>query len=164
MPVRYTSKLQGGGFGTVNRSVFEAPSGPIGNRMSKQISSLELTLEDRADGQTLSAWLYGGLCRSILEGRLRPGTRLPATRDFAQQYGVSRGIVVEVFEQLQANGYVSCRVGAGTWVNDRLPEQAPREARRRARLAKALPEPMAGLDFIGPARPFRMHEPALSHF
>ena len=132
--------------------------------MPKQVSSLELSLEGRHDGQTLSAWLYSGLCRSILDGRLRPGTRLPATRDLAQQYGVSRGIVVEVFEQLQANGYVSCRVGAGTWVNDRLPERAPHEARRRARLAKVLPEPLVGLRFRVPARPFRMNEPALAQF
>src|SRR3954447_20466826 len=43
--------------------------------------------------------------------------RLPASRDFASQYGLSRGRVVSVFERLQAEGYVSCRVGSGTRVN-----------------------------------------------
>ncbi|HWO31928.1 MAG TPA: winged helix-turn-helix domain-containing protein [Candidatus Acidoferrum sp.] len=62
------------------------------------------------------------IARAILGRRLQPGTRLPATRDFAQQYNVSRGTVVTAFEQLQAEGYLVGMVGAGTWVNERLPE------------------------------------------
>jgi GntR family transcriptional regulator/MocR family aminotransferase len=88
-------------------------------------SAFELTLDAREEHQTLSAWLYWALRRAILEGRLRSGTRLPATRDFALQYGVSRGIVVGVFEQLQLDGYVSCRVGPAlgstTVFKERLP-------------------------------------------
>jgi GntR family transcriptional regulator/MocR family aminotransferase len=40
--------------------------------------------------------------------------RLPATRDFAAQHGVSRRVVVNVFEQLQTEGYLVSRVGSGT--------------------------------------------------
>ena len=68
--------------------------------MPKIVSALELTLGQRQAGQTLSDWLYGELRRSILERRLTPGTRLPSSRDFAQQYGLSRGTVVTVFERL----------------------------------------------------------------
>jgi DNA-binding transcriptional MocR family regulator len=35
--------------------------------------------------------------------------RLPATRDFAKQYGVSRGTAVTVFEELVADGYLRCQ-------------------------------------------------------
>ena len=45
------------------------------------------------------ASLYAELRGSILEGRLRPGTRLPASRDFARQHSLSRGTVVVVFER-----------------------------------------------------------------
>src|SRR5438270_13477375 len=85
--------------------------------MSKAISSFELTLENCPPGQTLTSWVYGQLRLAIIEGRLRPGARLPASRDFARQYGVSRGTIVSVLERLQIEGYVSCRVGSGTRVN-----------------------------------------------
>src|SRR6202789_560316 len=85
--------------------------------MPKAVSSFELTLKSRSRHQTLTNWLYGELRAAILEGRLGPGARLPASRDFASQYGLSRGTVVSVFERLQAEGYTSCRVGMGTWVN-----------------------------------------------
>src|SRR4051812_26517255 len=85
--------------------------------MPKGISSFELTLEDRPQGQTLTNWLYAQLRLAIIEGRLRPGTRLPASRDFASQYGISRGTIVSVLERLHVEGYVSCRVGSGTRVN-----------------------------------------------
>src|SRR4051794_18542621 len=85
--------------------------------MPKIISSFELTLETRPPQQALTSWLYAQLRVAIVDGRLRPGTRLPASRDFAKQYGVSRGTVVSVFERLQVEGYVSCRVGSGTRVN-----------------------------------------------
>src|SRR3954463_496458 len=89
--------------------------------MAKAISSFELTLDERPQHQTLTNWLYAQLRAAVLEGRLRPGARLPASRDFARQYGVSRGTVVSVFERLQTEGYLACRVGSGTWVSDRVP-------------------------------------------
>src|ERR1044071_979236 len=87
--------------------------------MPKTVSSFELTLSSRPPRQTLTDWLYAELRCSILEGRLRPGTRLPASRDFARQHSLSRGTVVSVFERLLAEGYLSTRVGSGTWVNHR---------------------------------------------
>ena len=133
--------------------------------MAGNTTSFELTLDVRQAHQSLSTWLYGALCRAILDGRLRPGTRLPATRDFAEQYGVSRGIVVNVFEQLKSDGYLSCRVGAGTWVNRRLQKMVPvRTAPAVVTRSKVLPEPLKGLVWTGPTRPFRMGDAALSHF
>ena len=85
--------------------------------MPKAVSSFELTLKSRSRHQTLTNWLYGELRSAILEGRLAPGARLPASRDFASQYELSRGTVVSVLERLQAEGYITSRVGFGTWVN-----------------------------------------------
>src|SRR4051794_7836316 len=53
---------------------------------------------------------------AIREGRLRGGERLPSTRRLAGHLGVSRGTVVEVYEQLVAEGYVDSAVGSGTRV------------------------------------------------
>src|SRR3954462_6931927 len=53
---------------------------------------------------------------AIREGRLLAGERLPSTRRLADHLGVSRGTVVEVYEQLVAEGYVDSAVGSGTRV------------------------------------------------
>jgi len=131
------------------------------NPMSRITSSLELTVGERPHEKTLTRWLREELRRAILEGRLRPGARLPATRDFARQYRVSRGTAVTVFEELVADGYLRCQTGSGTWVNELLPEHQPR-VREAAKMRIGPPEPLAGLTFAGPARPFRLHEPAIA--
>jgi GntR family transcriptional regulator / MocR family aminotransferase len=139
--------------------------------MPKIVSSFELTLNDRAPHQTLANWLYGELRGAILEGRLGPGARLPASRDFASQYGLSRGTVVNVFERLQDEGYISCRVGLGTWVNQVKAAQPTRQASstppayiRRVVSAYVRPKPFADLVWTEEIRPFRMADPALGEF
>ena len=139
--------------------------------MPKAVSSFELTLKSCPQNQTLTRWLYGELRLAILEGRLGPGTRLPASRDFASQYGLSRGTVVSVLERLQAEGYVSCRVGSGTWVNDVAPPPAPRQTIstppayiRRIISTYKRPKPFVELAFSGGNRPFRIGNPAVHEF
>ncbi len=90
--------------------------------MAKRVTTLPLALTPRPAGARLTRWLFEALRAEILEGRLKPGARLPATRDLAAQYGLSRGTVVIAFEQLRSEGYVVGTVGSGTRVNAVLPE------------------------------------------
>ena len=53
---------------------------------------------------------------AIRDRRLGAGERLPSTRRLAELLGVSRGTVVDVYEQLLAEGYVESAVGSGTRV------------------------------------------------
>lgn len=69
---------------------------------------------------------------AIRDGRISVGERLPATRVLARDLGVSRGTVVEVYEQLIAEGYLSARQGSGTEV-----------ARTAVAPAQPRPEPTA---------------------
>lgn len=73
--------------------------------MRKTVSSFELTLNSRSRDQTLTSWQYGELRSAILVGRLAPGARLPASRDIARQFAVSRGAVVSVLEHLRINSW-----------------------------------------------------------
>src|SRR5687768_13361954 len=55
----------------------------------------------------LGAQIEDQLRRAIRGGVLRPGMRVPSTRDLARQLGVSRRIAVEAYSQLAAEGYLS---------------------------------------------------------
>lgn len=144
---------------------------PIRN-VPKIVSSLELTLNSCLPDQSLSDWLYRALRSAIIDGRLASGTRLPASRDFAQQHGISRGTVVGVFERLQAEGYLCSRVGSGTWVNYREAAGNPICAQgvgppayvRRVISAYARPKAFTGLARTNGARPFQMRDPAVAEF
>lgn len=91
--------------------------------MSKRTATLTLTLPPREPGLPAYRWLCGALRCEILEGRLRPGARLPATRDLGRQYGLARGTILAAFDQLRSEGYLRARVGAGTYVSDVLPDE-----------------------------------------
>ena len=54
----------------------------------------------------------------IQEGRLRPGDRLPAERDLAERFQVSRASVREAMRTLELQGLVVSRPGLGTFVAD----------------------------------------------
>jgi GntR family transcriptional regulator/MocR family aminotransferase len=91
--------------------------------MAKRAATFELALPPRDPRISAYRWLYSALRSAILEGRLQPGTRLPATRDLATQYRLSRGTIVNSVEQLKSEGYVQARTGSGTYVSNTLPDE-----------------------------------------
>ena len=74
---------------------------------------VHITLGTRGEHATR---IYRQLLDAILDGRLRAGTRLPASRQLAEQLAVSRTTVALAYERLTAEGYLEGRVGAGTFV------------------------------------------------
>ncbi|HEY4046832.1 MAG TPA: PLP-dependent aminotransferase family protein [Acidobacteriaceae bacterium] len=140
--------------------------------MSKVVSSFELSLNEPLQNQTLSKWLYSELRAAILEGRLKAGAKLPSSRDFARQYRISRGTVVSAFERLHDEGYLSSRIGIGTWVKAKVParESGRRNSTtipryiRRAVSDYIHPKPFVNWVAFTGIRPFRMSDPALAEF
>jgi GntR family transcriptional regulator/MocR family aminotransferase len=61
--------------------------------------------------------IYHALRRGLLEGVFAAGARLPSTRQAAADYGVSRGLMEEVFCQLTDEGFFQRSVGRGTFVS-----------------------------------------------
>jgi GntR family transcriptional regulator/MocR family aminotransferase len=145
--------------------------------MPKQASSFALALPPRDENLSAARWLCSALRGEILDGRLRPGSRLPSSRDLARQHGVSRGTVVSAFEQLRSEGYVQGSTGSGTYVSEVLPDELLQVPRGRApsREPVALPARRRLSEFArraalfpgfapGPTRAFRAHQPALDLF
>ncbi len=72
----------------------------------------------RDSTRTLSRQIEDQFRDQIREGTLRPGARIPSTRDLADALGVSRPIVVAAYGQLSAEGYLVLRQGARPRVAD----------------------------------------------
>lgn len=77
---------------------------------------MEFTIPLSKNGEPLFSQVYGGLRSAILTGVLRAGSRLPSTRDLADQLGISRTVVLLAYDQLLAEGFAEGRRGSGTYV------------------------------------------------
>ncbi len=89
--------------------------------MASPVSSVVLGL-DRGSGVPLPVQLADALRRAALDGRLRPGDRVPATRVLARELGVSRTVTSAAYDQLVAEGWLGARHGSGTVVTAAPPD------------------------------------------
>lgn len=118
----------------------------------------------------LSDWVR----RAILEGRLKPGQRMPSTRGLAAELKLSRIPVLAAYEQLLAEGYLETFTGAGTCVAraipgggsrplalrpGRAPANAARRVSRRAGAAR-----LGERSWLANLDAFRVGLPALDRF
>src|ERR1700679_487980 len=90
--------------------------------MTRRASSFELILPPRPEDVPSFHWLRNALRAEILNGRIMPGSKLPASRELARQYQLSRGTTLAALDELQAEGYLEGRRGSGTYVSQILPE------------------------------------------
>ncbi|SDZ18933.1 GntR family transcriptional regulator / MocR family aminotransferase [Evansella caseinilytica] len=71
---------------------------------------------DRKREISLTSQVYVQLRTQILRGELSAGEKLPSTRGLAAELQVSRNVILEAYEQLTAEGYITSRPGAGSYV------------------------------------------------
>src|SRR5438445_8092075 len=63
-------------------------------------------LLDEASPEPLYRQVYSRLRTAILMRQLPPGTRLPSTRELANELNISRNTVMNAYDQLLAEGYL----------------------------------------------------------
>ena len=83
--------------------------------MKRTTFDLPLRLR-RGAGEPLRTQVIRELRAAVQSGRLAAGSPLPSTRSLAEDLGVSRGMVVEAYEQLAAEGYLHAQPGSATRV------------------------------------------------
>jgi GntR family transcriptional regulator/MocR family aminotransferase len=71
---------------------------------------------DRRSGAPLYSQIVDYIRRLIETDVLKPGVKLPATREFATDLGVDRATVVAAYDELVAQGLATAHVGQGTFV------------------------------------------------
>ncbi|GAA1565797.1 PLP-dependent aminotransferase family protein [Kribbella hippodromi] len=138
-----------------NPAVLAQSGSPADSRVSPapDRDGLDVHLDfDPVQAGGLRAGLERSIRQAIQDGRLAPGTRLPATRNLARELGVARGTVSAAYDQLIAEGYLSARRGAGTVVAD-VPTRSP-VLETRPRTFQNLPKPPTGARHdLRPGRP-----------
>jgi GntR family transcriptional regulator len=90
---------------------------------------------DPRSSTPLYAQIAGRVRVAIAAGELRPAEVLPSVRDLAGRLRVNPATVVQAYRELEADGFVEIRHGAGTFVRELAPGRRTRE---RARQATAL--------------------------
>lgn len=137
---------------------------------------LAITLPPRGSGAVMRV-LHRELRSAILDGRLKPGLRLPSTRILADSWGVSRNTVMGAYDLLLSEGYLFARHGAGTYVAEALPlrterasvsEEAEAEPDPRLNALWRSPPPYLGRAWVSSAAPahaiFRLGVPDNASF
>jgi GntR family transcriptional regulator/MocR family aminotransferase len=89
--------------------------------------AMHVSLVGRRD---LKGEIYRQLRAAIRTGQLRPGEYLSPSRQLAQALAVSRSTVVAAYDRLAAEGFLTSRPGAGTFVSGEL-VRAKRGAKMR---------------------------------
>ncbi|WP_166676505.1 PLP-dependent aminotransferase family protein [Paraburkholderia rhizosphaerae] len=88
--------------------------------------------------------VYEGIYAALQDGRLEPGQRLPASRTWALQLGVSRNTIRDATAALIAEGWIEARVGSGLYVRaipvqNRSPVSASSASLRMSEWSERLP-------------------------
>jgi GntR family transcriptional regulator len=96
---------------------------------------------DPRSSTPLYAQIAGRIRLAIAAGELRPAAALPSVRQLAAELRVNPATVVQAYRDLEAEGFVEIRHGAGTFVRELAPA---RRARERAREASALVRRLLG--------------------
>ncbi|HEX9704185.1 MAG TPA: GntR family transcriptional regulator [Gemmatimonadales bacterium] len=69
---------------------------------------------------------------AIASGDVRPGDPLPSVRHLAARLRINPATVVQAYRDLEQDGFVEMRQGAGTFVRDVPADRRSRERSRRA--------------------------------
>lgn len=102
---------------------------------------LELPLHLTPDlDRTLQVQIFEQIRQMILDGLLKPGMALPASRLLSERYSISRNTATLAYDRLAAEGYIESRGTAGTFVSSTLPDDMLSVRSAPARSNGPLPE------------------------
>jgi len=80
----------------------------------------------------LYAQIAGRLKLAVAAGELRPGEALPSVRQLAARLRVNPATVVQAYRDLEGEGFVEMRQGAGTFVREVAPDRRAAERASQA--------------------------------
>lgn len=133
------------------------------SELTRRTSTFELVLPPRPQGVPAFQWIRNSLRTEVLTGRMTPGSKIPASRELARQYGLSRGTILAAMEELQSEGYLETRRGSGTYVSSILPEHLPPAQPLNVRKKHTVAKGRQLSAFAARVRPFSQYVKPASH-
>src|SRR5215813_13363365 len=112
--------------------VYEQP--PLYRKSSSPILLYSRTMDLQLSiigTRDITRQIYRQLRERILDGRLKSGDRLPASRELAEELAVARKTITNVYDLLLSEGFLESRIGSGTFVAagvSRRQDASPRAA------------------------------------
>ena len=85
--------------------------------------------------------------KKIIQGKLRPGDRLPSSRELAVHYRINQNTAARIYRELEDMGYCFTRRGIGTFVSEDETIFASLRQERASQLLDGFMQEMAGLGF-----------------
>ena len=128
--------------------------------MARRTKTLPLGMPMGPPVRAKARWVVEALRIAIRENRVSSGSRMPSTRDLAEQWGVGRGLVSAAYEELQVEGLLESLPGSGTYVRAGASNPLPEGAADA--LAHAKPE--SNWIRVNPERPFIARETDVTLF
>ncbi|MCV6639374.1 PLP-dependent aminotransferase family protein [Candidatus Albibeggiatoa sp. nov. NOAA] len=89
--------------------------------------------------RNLQTQIHQHIVEWICSGRLPATTKLPSSRQLAQDLGVSRNTICLVFDQLKSEGFIETYQGKGVYVATELPVRDLSAASPQSKTIQALP-------------------------
>ncbi len=106
---------------------------------------LEITIDPRS-AVPVYEQVKRAIQRAIVSGHLAGGDPLPSVRELSVRLGVNPNTVLKVYNQLETDGFVLTRAGAGSFVHF---DPVRQERERRAAFARETDEYLARAAALG---------------
>ena len=100
---------------------------------------LQLTI-DRTSSLSVQGQIVHTVVEEIGRGRLRPGMALPGSRDLAAALAVNRKTVIQAYDELVAQGWLTSQGRRGTFVSEDIPAVPQADVAPRRDLADQAPQ------------------------
>lgn len=114
---------------------------------------------DRQAGQAVYLQIANQIVKEIRSGILKPGLKLPSTRQLSELLGVHRKTIVQAYDELDAQGWLDIRPNRGAFISGQLPETQPVKISSRAPQSTPLDETgfaiRNSLEIRAPVKTFR---------
>ncbi|WP_415844983.1 PLP-dependent aminotransferase family protein [Stutzerimonas zhaodongensis] len=126
----------------INHPVLKRSGGQIEGDTVRRTWNSSIQI-DRAAAAPLTVQIVGALTERIRAGLLKPGEALPGTRELATQLGVNRKTVVQAYDELTSQGWLTSHARRRTSVSAELPilRKEQRVTTAAQQLAGRLAEP-----------------------
>ena len=99
-------------------------------RMAKVVELPSIAKLNKMQGQ-IASQLIQTLQHAVQNGDLQAGDPLPSSRELAMTLSVSRGTIIEAYDQLLAEGVLEARARQGTFVSDALSHSKSQQTQER---------------------------------